>query len=74
MTRDLRLVDLNAASEPTIVMEILPNEYVTSALLCEDGRVLISVHKPPLSEVRMWQPDGSIRTLLRTDTQLELLS
>ncbi|MGB0387998.1 MAG: hypothetical protein ACPGWR_24550 [Ardenticatenaceae bacterium] len=71
---DLLLINLNASPQPTTIMEIPLTEYVTSGLACADDRVLMTIYDGEQTEVRMWQPDGNISTLLKTDKQLDLLS
>lgn len=71
---NLLLMDLKAENQPTIIMEIPLTEYTTSGLACADNRVLMTIYEGEQTEVRMWQPDGSTKSLLRSDKKLTLLS
>ncbi len=54
----LLLVDLNTSSEPKVIMDIPPNEYVTSALACADDRLLMTISKRGQTEAYVatrWQ-------------------
>lgn len=76
MPTHLLLLDLKAPEQPTIY-EIPADEYVTSALACENDHVLMTIYSPNShsnTEVRVSQPDGTTKSLLRSDKELQLLS
>ena len=60
--------------EPTVVIETAADEFITSALACEDDRVLMTIYKKRQTEVRIWQPDRGTKSLLKADKPLQLLS
>lgn len=68
------LLDLNTSGQAEIVLEIPYTQSTTHALLCAGDRVLMRIYEEGESEIQMWEADGSMKSLLKTDKQLALLS
>lgn len=73
ITTQLLLVG-TSPGEPTVVIETAADEFVTSALACEDDRVLMTIYRKRETEVRMWRPDSGTKSLFKADKPLQLLS